>query len=899
MTMQLQPGTKLGPYEILAPLGAGGMGEVYRAQDPRLSREVALKVLPQQFTGDPERMRRFEQEARAAGMLNHPNILTIYDIGSVDGNVYVVSELLTGKTLRERMRDEPLLVRKVVEYSLQIARGLSAAHDKGIVHRDLKPENIFVTQDNRVKILDFGLAKLTTPEPVSGQHSVLQTIDPGTEPGVVMGTMGYMSPEQVRGRSVDHRSDIFSFGAILYEMLSSKRAFPGDSSADVITAILKGDPPDLISSGVQAPPGLQRMVQHCLEKDPEERFQSVRDLAFDLEMISGISQTSSPSTASVHAVELPRKRRLSLALALPLAILLVFAIGGVAGRYLFLLKTNPGASSLMPQVSFQKLTDIPGTEYQPSLSPDGKGFVYVSRQSGNQDIYFSRVGGRNPINLTQNSTADDRQPAFSPSGDQIAFRSERDGGGIFVMGASGESARRLTDFGFFPSWSPDGKEIAFSTVNNDPLHGGGDAKIWIVNAQTGEKKLLLEGRDSTAPAWSPQGNRIAFWGLKGSSGQRDIWTVGVSRKDSVAVTDDPPVDWNPVWSPDGKYLYYISDRSGSMNLRRVPIDPQTGKLQGQPENVTTPSAWIENISFASNPNQLVYAAFDNRSEIQKISFDPVAEKLTSAPQQVTSSTDFFDVATVSSDGEWLTFFTVWPQQDIYVIRTDGTQKTKLTDDLYRDRYPSWSPDGKSIAFMSDRSGQYDLWLIQRDGSGLRQASKESFVSWQPAFSPNGKTVLTNNENASFLFDTSSGIPWRNPIQLPPLPTNATNPFAGMFWSPDGKTIAGSRLIPTDELILYSLENRKYRSMTVPIKIGLSTESLAGWFTDNRRILFLSGKALHIIDTESGAVRKIAELDENASFATLSNDNRTIYIQRTQTQSDIWMATLQNPSPGKE
>ncbi len=874
------------------------MGEVYRAQDPRLSREVALKVLPQQFTGDSERMRRFEQEARAAGMLNHPNILTIYDIGSVNGNVYVVSELLSGNTLRERMREAPIPLRKVVDYSLQIARGLSAAHDKGIVHRDLKPENIFVTQDSRVKILDFGLAKLTTPEPVSGQHSVLQTIDPGTQPGVVLGTMGYMSPEQVRGRSVDHRSDIFSFGAILYEMLSSKRAFSGDSGADVITAILKGDPPDLLSSGVHAPPGLQRVVQHCLEKDSEERFQSVRDLAFDLETISGISGMSTGAAAVTAAEPPPRRSRAKVAFGLPLALLLVFGIGVVAGKYLLPRKTNLRASSFIPQVSFQKLTDIPGMEYQPSFSPDGKSFVYVSEQNGSRDIFFSRVGGRNPINLTQNSTVNDFQPAFSPSGDQLAFRSERDGGGIFVMGASGESVRRLTDYGFFPAWSPDGKEIVFSTEDNDPLHGGGKAKLWIVNVQSGQTRLLLQGEDSTAPTWAPQGNRVAFWGLKGSSGQRDIWTAGRSGKDVVVVTDDPPVDWNPVWSPDGKHLYFISDRSGSMNLQRVPIDQQTGNLQGPPESITAPSAWIENISFSSNPNQFVYAAFDIRSEIQKISFDPVQEEFASLPEAVTSSTDFFDVANVSPDGEWLTFFTAWPQQDIYVIRTDGSEKTKLTDDLYRDRYPSWSPDGKSLVFMSDRSGLYELWLINRDGSGLRQLTKESIVSWQPKFSPNAKLVLTNNEKGTYLYDTSSGGPSLTRIQLPELPIKADNPFTGQIWSPDGKTIAGVRSVLTDEIILYSMERRQYKFIPIPPNTGFREDSLAGWFSDSRRLLFLSGKAFYVVDTESETVRKIAELDADASWADLSSDNRTIYLQRTQSQSDIWMATIHNPAPEK-
>ena len=260
--MTLAAGTRLGPYEILAPLGAGGMGEVYRAKDPRLGREVAIKVLPASFSQDADRLKRFEQEARAAGVLNHPNITAVHDLGSHDGSPYIVTELLEGETLRSRLSTGGLAVRKAIDYAVQIARGLAAAHEKGIVHRDLKPENLFVTKDGRVKILDFGLAKLKTEKDGEGQTD-LKTIS-GTEPGVVLGTMGYMSPEQVRGKAADRRSDLFSFGAILYEMLSGQRAFRGDTAADTITAILSKEPPDLAQTNRDVHPGLDRIVRHCL-----------------------------------------------------------------------------------------------------------------------------------------------------------------------------------------------------------------------------------------------------------------------------------------------------------------------------------------------------------------------------------------------------------------------------------------------------------------------------------------------------------------------------------------------------------------------------------------------------------------------------------------------------------
>ncbi|HKQ97875.1 MAG TPA: serine/threonine-protein kinase, partial [Candidatus Polarisedimenticolia bacterium] len=293
--MPLAPGTTLGPYTIVGPLGAGGMGEVYRARDARLQRDVAIKVLPPALVADPERLRRFEQEARAAGQLNHPNIVVVYDTGTHAGTPYVVEELLEGDTLRGRLAGGAIPARKAIDYARQIALGLAAAHQRGIVHRDLKPENLFVTPDGRVKILDFGLAKLVRPEMSGGIPAEALTSAPtaaGTDAGVVLGTVGYMSPEQVRGQPADHRTDIFSFGSILYEMLSGRRAWSAPSSVETMNAILKEDPPDLGRSVADLPPGLERIVQHCLEKSPDERFQSARDLGFQLEALSAIPASS-------------------------------------------------------------------------------------------------------------------------------------------------------------------------------------------------------------------------------------------------------------------------------------------------------------------------------------------------------------------------------------------------------------------------------------------------------------------------------------------------------------------------------------------------------------------------------------------------------------------------------
>src|SRR5438128_2508168 len=300
MSAMIAAGTKLGRYEIRSKIGEGGMGEVYRARDTQLGRDVAVKVLPLTYSVDKHRLSRFEQEASAASALNHPNILIVHDIGSHDGSPYVVSEVLEGETLRTRISGAPLAQRRAIDYALQIAHGLAAAHEKGIVHRDLKPDNIFITKDGRVKILDFGIAKLTQPEGNQSQTEI-PTRRVNTDPGVVIGTVGYMSPEQVRGKGVDHRSDILSFGAILYEMLSGRRAFQGESAADQMSAILKEDPPDLSETNHNISPALERLVDHCLEKNPEARFHSASDLAFALEAISGASGVSSQTMTAMTA----------------------------------------------------------------------------------------------------------------------------------------------------------------------------------------------------------------------------------------------------------------------------------------------------------------------------------------------------------------------------------------------------------------------------------------------------------------------------------------------------------------------------------------------------------------------------------------------------------------------
>jgi Tol biopolymer transport system component/serine/threonine protein kinase len=876
--MTLSPGTRLGPYEVLAPLGAGGMGEVYRARDTKLDRDVAIKVLPERLAADSAALARFEREAKTVAALSHPNLLGIYDFGTHDGVTYAVTELLSGETLRDRLAAGPIPRRKAIEYALQIAHGLAAAHEHGVAHRDLKPENVFITNDGRVKILDFGLAKPLLPESgVSGAATF-----GATEPGTVLGTVGYMSPEQVRGRPADHRSDIFSFGAILYEMLSGQRAFKGDSAVETMNAILIRDLPEPSGPPENTlPPLLDRIVRHCLEKNPEERFQSVRDVAFDLETASG---TTSSETRQLIAPVREKPRWLAPAAGLAVALIVAgaFALGRRAGAR----RTTPD----LPAITFSQQTNQQGVEKFPALSPDGASLAFVSRESGNDDVYLQRIGGHNPINLTKDSAEDDTQPAFSPDGSAIAFRSERGVGGIFVMGATGESVRRLSDIGHNPSWSPDGKKIVVSTEGIDqPLGRSGLSELWTIDVATGEKKKLFEG-DAVHPSWSPHGERIAFWAIPKTTAQRDIWTIAATGGAPMAVTQDAALDWNPIWSADGKFLYFASDRGGSMNLWRVAIEEKTGKTSGAPQALTTPSLSTAHLSISRDGKRIAYLALNQLASLEKVPFDPTSGK-TSAPAPLLRQSGVLSSPDISPDGDWIVFYTVGGQEDLLVVRSDGTGLRKLTDDPHKDRGPSWSPDGKRIAFYSNRDeGRYEIWVINPDGSGLTRLTKTSGHGWFPWWSPDGKRIAYPTGSESNVIDVAAG-PARAPEPLPPFPEPGRW-FQVSSWSPDGRALAGGggRLATSGGggVVVYSFETRRYERL-------VERGGKPIWLRDRRQLLFLSDpEHVALLDASTKQARTVYTAPRGSEIAdyTVSKDNRWICVIRSNDEGDVWVARLE-------
>jgi Tol biopolymer transport system component len=879
-------GRLVGPYEIVSLLGTGGMGDVYLATDPRLGRRVALKLLPSEFTQDAERVSRFEREARAASALNHPNIVTIYEIGQSEQAHFIAAEFVEGQTLRQLIAASKLQLATALKIGAQISEALSAAHSAGIIHRDIKPDNIMIRPDGYVKVVDFGIAKLTDRASDSATNQ--------TEPGLLVGTVAYMSPEQALGTEVDQRTDIFSIGVVLYEMLTGKHPFRGSTNAATFDAILHREAPAPIIPNGDAGAELGRILGRALEKDRELRYQTAHDLRAELTRLqrtlestgSGYRKHEIATTSQSRNITV---RRIGVALVCLLAIAAI-VIYAVLRRQ----RNEPATAHVNP--NFTQLTDQLGPEIYPGLSPDGKVLVYAGHASGNWDIYWQRIGTHNPRNLTENSPAEDTQPAFSPDGEHIVFRSDREGGGIFIMGATGESVRRLTNVGFNPAWSPSGQEIAFSTDKfDDPnIRRPGNSAIWIVNATTGEQRQLTDAKkgDAVQPQWSPSGARIAYWGTH-KGGQRDIWTIPAQGGDAVQVTDDADFDWNPVWSTDGKYIYFSSDRGGSMNLWRIPIDEQTGRATGPPEPFTTPSPFGQQIAFSRDGRRAVYVNQVSSTNIQTVAFNPYKETTTAAPIAITQGFKHANGPDLSPDGEWFVYSSLGEkQEDIYLVRMDGAESPrKLTDDAYKDRNPRWSPDGKRISFYSDRSGAYEAWTISPDGSGLTQLTFTGGGLAYPFWSPDGAR-LGYNRNRESCSIIEVGTSWKDQTpQHLPLPNDSRlGPFWAISWSPNGRKLGGWSGTSYEHpgVVVYSFDTGSFERLT---EFG----SNPVWLKDSRRLLFTFQGKLYLVNSETKKVHEIPlPLSSPSRFDGygFSADNRMIYYGLTTKEADVWLVSME-------
>jgi Tol biopolymer transport system component len=808
--MNLTSGARLGPYEIVSSLGAGGMGEVYRARDTRLKREVAVKVLPPSVSRDPDRLRRFEQEALATAALNHPNILAVFDIGTHDGSPYVVSELLEGETLRDRLRGSAMATRKALDYALKIAYGLAAAHEKGIVHRDLKPENLFLTKDERLKILDFGLAKLTQADP-SGDRTAQPTMTHVTEAGVVLGTAGYMSPEQVRGTAVDARSDIFSFGAILYEMLSGKRAFHRETAADTMSAILKEDPPELNETNRNVSPALERIVQHCLEKNPEARFHSASDIAFDLEQLSGISG----STASVAAVATAGPR-----LGLPLKVAGGLALAGI----LLLLGWWLGHSGARPpQAEYKQITFRTGLIGHARFTPDGSGVVYRAAWDGGDSQLYIASGddpGARELGLKNAELL-----SISKNGELAVRLRSKDYAGYARTGTlarvplSGGTPRELMDNVQDAEWDADGQRMAVVRYVPENSH-------WRLEYPVG--KVLVDSVNwMSTPKFSPDGKRLAFADHENPGGD-DEGSVAVIGTDGKGEEKKLSSGWESVegilWSPAGDEIWFTSSNNGSA------INPYAVTLSGKLRSIAkVPGGmWLED----THNGRALMVTHQIRIGIRGMA--PGAKE-----ERELGWFGWSIVRDISRDGHKILFEEEGdgggPNYTLYIRDTDGSPPARMGEGVA----VALSPDSKWAIANPSKGGA--LQLVPTGAGEPRQLTHDAISYGVARWLPDGKHILAGGIEAGhgrrdYLIDLNSGD--SKPI--------TPEGISGVNLSPDGRS---TTVHSPDGMGIWPLDGSGIR--VIP-KLDASW-AVFGWSPD--------GKSLYAASNESRAsVAKIYKIN---------------------------------------
>jgi Tol biopolymer transport system component len=699
-----------------------------------------------------------------------------------------------------------------------------------------------------------------------------------------------MAPEQVRGLALDHRADIFAFGALLYEMLSGERAFKGETAADSMTAILTRDPPDLDATRLSLPPGLERIVRRCLEKSPDLRFQSATDLAFALESFAAPSS----STSSANVVEAPRVPAARAARSvswLPWA-LAVLALSAAAVIW-FARGTAPA-----PELHwdfFTRITEAAGEETAPAISPDGGTVAYAIHVGNSWDIYAQRVGGRNAAPILSDPDRDEGAPAFSPDGSRIAFHVSTGLGGIFVAGATGESVRRVTDTGFDPAWSPDGKQIAFASEGVVlPSTRNARSTVFVVDAGGATPRQLTQG-DAVQPSWSPSGRRIVYWSNTGADGsiegigQRDIYTVAASGGARVPVTRDAAIDWSPVWSPDGRFVYFASDRGGVMNLWRIAVDEESGRVLGAAEPVTTGvSGAVSLPRFSKDGSRLVFRSRVAAVNPVAIPFDP-ATLHAGAPVLLDTRSTIRVPSDVSPDGKLVAFCSIGEtQEDLFVGPPEGPLR-RVTDDAIRDRAPMFSRDGKSLLFYSTRDGDWAIWVIGIDGGGLRKVAAVPGGATYPIFSPNGDTIAFGGQGRNAFTAAFSSASGGAPTELPGAMLG-NDAFQPNDWSRDGTRLAGRLLSASGRAVGVAVYGLAAHTLT---KLTDDEAFAVLWLADGRRVLYFdqAGRELAVLDTQT-RTRTVVEVHLPAPAAqenfAISPDNRTIYYGAERTEADIWL-----------
>ncbi len=811
-------GSRLSHYEIVEELGRGGMGVVYLAEDTELQRQVAIKVLSAEVTDREEHRARFEREARAVAALDHPNILGIHDFGVSGETCFAVMELLEGQTLRQRLAGGKLPRRIAVDIGIQVARGLAAAHDKGVVHRDLKPENVFITREGQVKILDFGLAKLIEERPPTPDRETVAV----TEMGRLLGTVGYMSPEQVRAAPTDERSDIFSFGAVFYEMLSGQRAFQAESSFDTMHAVLSSEPAELGPDALT--PEIDRVLRHCLEKDPQARFQSARDLAFDLEAVaigSGDYQTTAPAASTGG-------RRWRWRLTAAAVAVAAFLTGLLLDRAI---TESPDAQ----QLTFSPLT-YSGRDRSPAVSPDGRLIAFTSDRDDRSRIWLKQASGGGEAPLTEGP---DDFPRFSPDGAHVLFtRTEAGRSSLYRVPLLGGAPRKLIDDVAFGDWSPDGRRIAFVrwSMTGERI----DSTLGVAAADGSKPEVIavFEARALAHPRWSPDGERVAATSV--GTGQQPIVDPSIYlaaldvSEPSVISAPGPLRTISSVAWPSPSELVYIQAESvvqaaGSaarIIRQRVP----GGELL---ESVWSPSS--SSVVDLMGRTGLVFDARSPRENLLEVSIGGEHQRSQHWLSRG-SSTDRQPV--YSPDGAWVVFSSNRSGNlDLWAVSTETGELRRLTADPADDWDPAFFDAGSKLLWSTNRAGHFEVWLADLDGGNARQVTQDGVDAENPTATPDGGWIAYASTNPS-----QPGL-WK----IRPDGSDPTLLLGGNLnlpeISPDGRYVLYTlSLSPTlTALRVLEIESGAQVPFEIRIERRRATAAALGrarWMADGRAIAFI-------------------------------------------------------------
>ena len=682
--MALAPGTKLGLYEIRAPLGAGGMGEVYRARDTRLNRDVALKVLLEAFAGDAERLTRMRREAQVLASLNHPNIAAIYGFEDSGATHALVMELLEGPTLGERIQQGAIPLAEALPIANQIAEALECAHERGIVHRDLKPANIKITNSDTVKILDFGLAKAIEGDPACIDISSSPTITRmATQAGIILGTAPYMSPEQAKGKTVDRRTDIWAFGCVLYEMLTGKQAFAGETVTDTLAAILRSEP-DWSQLPSATPAHVRVLLRGCLQKDPRQRLRDIGDARVSLEEVLA----GSPESYSTAGVPFPVTRHV-----VPWVLAGIVAGAFITGLAMW--KFGP-ASEPRGAMHFSAVTNFAGVQVQPALSPDGRSVAFVSNRDGHYNIYVGLISGGGLVQVTNDANLKAR-PAWSPDGTTLAYAELNSSGlwDIWEVAALGGTPRRIILNTKDPAWSPDGHTLAYEN--------GADDTLWTAGSQGENAHQVLPapgGIDRyTEPRFSPDGSRIAFI-VKSQGPGGELAVLNMASSKMHQLTHDGVMALSPAWSPDGRYIYFASSRGGTVNIWKIPVNG------GEPEQITSGQGDDSGLDISADGNRIVFSTWRTNTNIARTD-------LTAKPGQQSIKLLTTDLArnqvapAYSRNGKYLAYFSNLKgveNESIWISDADGSNPIQLVRDDRINVFPLWTGYDQRVVYQSFQRG---------------------------------------------------------------------------------------------------------------------------------------------------------------------------------------------------